>query len=103
MERPKLVDWRDAEERLATRFLVDHVGAIVKGLRPGERLILVVPDSRPQPTDTTYVRMFRAQGRDAPHALRTNGRLGLVARSDFSRRLETAYPLTGYAFERIVD
>jgi hypothetical protein len=105
VDDPDVVDWRGAEERLLGSSLVATLEPIVEALRPGQRLLLVIPDTQPEQTDTAYVDAFRDQGRDAFETLSDDDRLEVVGRSDFDRRddlePEPSYPLTGLLLERV--
>lgn len=58
VERPMVMDWRDAGERLQAANVEDHLVPIVESLDPGAKIALVGPGGRIVPTDTEWIRTF---------------------------------------------
>ncbi len=58
VDRPMVMDWRDAEERLRTVNVDEHLLPLIASLEPGDRIALVGPGGRLVPTDTDWIRSF---------------------------------------------
>jgi hypothetical protein len=78
VEDPTFMDWRDAEDRLRAASFDTDLAPLVDALRPGDRVLLVLPGKEPRETDTSWIRLFRSRGRQIESALRADDRFGVV-------------------------
>ncbi len=58
VERPMVMDWRDAEDRLQASSVEENLLPLIANLGPGDRIALVGPGGRLVPTDTEWIRTF---------------------------------------------
>jgi mannosyltransferase len=77
-DEPLVMDWRDVTERLSATTAAEYAGPLVAGRPPGSRIALVVPSTSPAPTDTDWIRLFRARSREWRVALASDSRLATV-------------------------
>lgn len=57
-DRPMVMDWRNAEERLQASSVDEHLRPLLASLEPGSRIALIGPGGRLVPTDTDWIRTF---------------------------------------------
>jgi hypothetical protein len=79
LDDPTLMDWRNAEDRLRAATW-DDLAPLVDDLRVGQRLLLIAPGNAVSPTDTSWVKLFRAAGRRATRVLKADPRFVIVDR-----------------------
>jgi hypothetical protein len=56
---PQVMDWRDAELALTAASVPGSLSDAMKGLRSGDRVLLLSPASAPHDTDTSWIERFR--------------------------------------------
>jgi len=59
VDDPHVMDWRDAEGALASSAVPGTLSDDMRALHPGERVLLVSPQSGPRDTDTSWIERFR--------------------------------------------
>lgn len=77
---PTMMDWRDAEARLRRASYERDIVPLLDDLHVGERVLVVGPANKERATDTSWIRSFRAKGRQIESALRGDDRFALVDR-----------------------
>ena len=96
---PTVMDWRDAQDRLEAADVEQDFLPLLDRLRPGSRLLLVLPAGRSRQTDTEWIDLFRKLGNRWERTVRRDDRFELIDR----QRPEdpTEIPLKGLLFERV--
>jgi mannosyltransferase len=81
---PRLMDWRDGVARLRAGRAERRLLPLLRRLRPGRRVLLVIPVAPRSPSQAPWSRLVRVRTREWRAALRADPRLRLVGRAPHS-------------------
>lgn len=80
VDRPTVMDWRNAEARLRSATVERHLQPMLRSMAPGARLALIGPGGRVVRTDTAWIRLFHIQHSVWRAAVLTDPRLERLGR-----------------------
>lgn len=86
VDRPMIMDWRNASERLEATNVDEHLFPLIESLEPGAKIALVGPGGRIVPTDTEWIRTFHRRHGTWRRALQAGPTTVLAERIASARR-----------------
>lgn len=96
VDKPRVMDWRNAGRDLRNSTVAAGLQPIIAGLDVGDRVLLVSPSSRQRRTDTEWMQVFRQRDKEWRRALLHDPALARVTGSSPGDGSETTFRATLY-------